>query len=94
MNNDHPTALTTEIAIITRGEIIMEGIESGNGAPTIAIIIIPAMQTREETRITTEAAGTEMITMIGTGPIAEITAGTMTIGEAISYFHSYTIKFI
>ena len=82
MNNDHPTALTTEIAIITGGEIIMEGRESGNGVPTIAVIITPALQTREEMRITTEAAGTEMITMIGTCPIAEITAGFVTIGEA------------
>ena len=82
---DPPTevlTLTTEIAIITGGEIIMEGRESENGAPTIAVIITPALQTREETRITTEAAGTEMITMIGTGPIAEITVGTVTIGEA------------
>ena len=42
MNGDHPTAITTEIAIITRGEIIMEGRESENGAPTIAVIITHA----------------------------------------------------
>ena len=42
MNGDHPIAITTEIAIITTGEIIMEGIESENGAPIIAVIITPA----------------------------------------------------
>ena len=43
MNGDHLIAVTTEIAIITRDEIIMEGIESENGALTIAVIITPAL---------------------------------------------------
>ena len=43
MNGDHLTAVTTEIAIITRDEMIMEWIESENGAPTIAVIITPAL---------------------------------------------------
>ena len=39
MIGDQPTAVTTGIAIITGGEIIMEVRESENGAPTIAVII-------------------------------------------------------
>ena len=82
MIGDYPTAVTTGIAIITKGEIITEGREPENGAPTIAVIITPAQETKEEeTTITTEAAGTEIITTRGTGLITEITAGTATIGE-------------
>ena len=43
MIGDHPTAVITGIAIMTGGEIIMKGRESENSAPTIAVIITPAL---------------------------------------------------
>ena len=42
MNGDHPTAVTTEIAITTRDGVMMEVREAENGDPTIAVIITPA----------------------------------------------------